>query len=141
LVRGHAAAVLGYPSGEQVGGDQPFKELGFDSLTAVELRNRLQAETGVSLPATLVFDYPTATRLAGYLGSLFGEPQTSKAAIDKTIGSILLAKLREAGLLDTLLELADGTGKSHLEQQADEATLLAADVDDLVRIALRTTES
>jgi hypothetical protein len=79
--------------------------------------------------------------LAGYLGSLFGEPQTSKAAIDKTVGAVLLAKLREAGLLDTLLELAGGTGTSHLEQQADEATLLAADVDDLVRIALRTTES
>ncbi|MFI9027690.1 type I polyketide synthase, partial [Streptomyces sp. NPDC053560] len=92
LVRGQAAAVLGYADGAALGADRQFQELGFDSLTAVEFRNRLNAATGLRLPATLLFDHPTPADAVRYLRSQLVTEEVTGA------GSVLAAldRLEEA---------------------------------------------
>ncbi|MER7420263.1 SDR family NAD(P)-dependent oxidoreductase [Micromonospora peucetia] len=83
LVTGQVAEVLGYSSPAAVGTGQSFTELGFDSLTAVDLRNRLTTLTSLSLPATLVFDHPTPDALTGHLMAQLGPGRATPTVLDE----------------------------------------------------------
>ncbi|MGW0281456.1 SDR family NAD(P)-dependent oxidoreductase, partial [Streptomyces sp. NPDC003006] len=83
VVREHVATVLGHATPEDVAPEQSFDALGFDSLTAVELRNRLAESTKVQLPTTLVFDYPSPQALAGFLDEALAGPADRGARIEQ----------------------------------------------------------
>ncbi|WP_345671789.1 SDR family NAD(P)-dependent oxidoreductase, partial [Streptomyces similanensis] len=107
LVRSEVAATLGHTSLDGVSPQAAFRSLGVDSLTAVQLRNRLQAELGLSLPSTLVFDHPSPVALASYLdGELFGEgapadaPGGAVAAVDDPV-VIVAMSCRLPGAVDS----------------------------------------
>jgi mycoketide-CoA synthase len=82
IIRSHAATVFGHTNPEAIGRDRPFKDLGVDSLAAVELRNRLRADTGLRLSPTVVFDHATPMQLAEHLDTLLMPKHESSPACD-----------------------------------------------------------
>ncbi|WP_405180891.1 SDR family NAD(P)-dependent oxidoreductase [Nocardia sp. NBC_01377] len=107
LVRDTTATLLGHPTPDTVGPDQPFKDLGIDSLTALELRNTLSRGTGLSLTATLIFDHPTPHTLAKHLAERL-TPDESSAAAPVYV---------DLARVDALLNAASGAAKAeHLER-------------------------
>ncbi|MCV7075720.1 hypothetical protein H7I94_08340, partial [Mycobacterium szulgai] len=79
IVAGATAAVLADPDASALDPDQPFKDLGIDSVSALDLRNSLVQLSGLTLPATLIFDYPTPTALTHYLHSLLTDTTPTTA--------------------------------------------------------------
>ncbi|MBA0051258.1 SDR family NAD(P)-dependent oxidoreductase [Streptomyces sp. AJS327] len=156
LVREHAAGVLGHPDIETVEDERAFKDLGFDSLTGIELRNRLNAAVGVSLRATLVFDHPTPAALADHLdqrvtadagaSATTGEADTSdedltEAEFRRALATIPFQTIRDAGLTGPLLRLARGDDRPPAEPEDDRpGEIDAMDADELIRIALDTLD-
>ncbi|WP_369777698.1 type I polyketide synthase [Streptomyces sp. R33] len=108
LVRAQVAVVLGHAGPEGVRAETAFKDAGFDSLTSVELRNRLREATGLKLPATLVFDYPTPLAIARYLrdelgDTVAGTPATTVAVVadpDEPIAIVGMACRLPGGVAD-----------------------------------------
>jgi polyketide synthase 12 len=147
LVRSNVATVLGNSSPQTIDPDRAFQELGFDSLTAVEMRNRLKTATGLALSPTLIFDYPNSAALAGYMHrelvatSDQHKPDTApgEVEIQRVVGSIPVKRLRQAGVLELLLALANGTdgnGQALAPAVTTEKDIADMDLDDLVNAAL-----
>ena len=145
MVTATTAAVLAHPDPSALDPDRPFKDLGIDSLTALELRNTLNQHTGLTLPATLAFDHPTPTALAHHLTAQLGGATPASTTnvyvqqIQELLTSIPASRLEEAEILELLRKLASSDDRD-ADHEQNKSRLADMDADDLIAIALKTRE-
>ncbi|CPR07641.1 polyketide synthase [Mycobacterium bohemicum DSM 44277] len=143
LVSAHAAAVLGHADRGAVDPERAFEDLGFDSLTGVELRDRLSVDTGVAVSRTAIFDYPTPAALAEHLGYQLLHPSREEAD-DDTIRSLLakisVRELRRTGLLDQLMVLAGDSAGPPGDPSVSDDVIDSLGADALIALALNGDE-
>ncbi|MFD7923608.1 type I polyketide synthase [Streptomyces sp. NPDC059740] len=139
LVRAEAARVLDHTGSEDIDPERAFRDLGFDSLTAIELRNRLAAATGAKLPSTVVFEHPTAHALAAHLLRHLAGP--ADEADEGTGPAPVLAELdRLESLLTGLTEQTDGEEPTDDEAAARITARLDALTATWKRLRARATD-
>jgi len=143
LVCGHAAVVLGHADTHAIDPERAFHDLGFESLTGVQLRNRLTIDTGLALSRTLIFDYPTPAALADHLRQQLlhaDDDESDDEKIWSALRKIPLHELRRTGLLDKLLFLADGSNGTEADHAVSADIIDSLSPEALIAMALNSRD-
>jgi acyl transferase domain-containing protein/acyl carrier protein len=141
LVQRICAHVLDHPDPADISAGRAFRDLGFDSLTAVEFRNQLNRATDLRLPATVVFDYPNATELIAQLRHRLGldEPDThdteEEARVRHALATLPLERLRRAGVLDLLTTSTGPDRDTDAGPERESRSIDEMDTADLLSLA------
>ncbi len=144
LVTAATATVLAHPDPTTLDPDRPFKDIGIDSLTALELRNTLNHSTGLTLPPTVIFDHPTPTALAHYLTTQLSADTPASPTndyiqqIQELITSIPTNRLEEADILELLKKLSSSDYSDAANQQ-NKSRIADMDAEDLIAVAFRNS--
>jgi polyketide synthase 7 len=141
VVCGHAAVVLGHVDTHAIDSERAFHDLGFESLTGVQLRNRLTIDTGLALSRTLIFDYPTPAALADHLRQQLlhsDDDESDEEKVWTQLRKIPLHELRRTGLLDKLLFLADGSNSTEADHAVSADIIDSLSPEALIAMALNS---
>jgi acyl transferase domain-containing protein len=144
LVCAHAATVLGHSSSRDIDVERAFQDIGFESLTGVELRNRLKAATGLALSRTLIFDFPTPSALADHLRQQLlhdDREDSDDQKIWASLRKIPLRELRRTGLLDKLLLLAGESEIPLADPDVSNDIIDSLSTDALIAMALESDKA